>query len=177
MDSLLFIGLLVIIFIGIPIGIGFLFYFIPKKLGYPRVARYLTIVYSLIILAVAFLVIFQDELFTKNDAKELVNDQGFKLTDDFHLLKNESSSGIGDYYHTFILRISPRDKQEAITKIIQSKNFKPDGKALKDLLYINTNRYFGPKSTQNYETGDAYVREYFQPGGRKVMRLHSGVSR
>lgn len=28
-------------------------------------------------------------------------------------------------------------------------------------------RYFGPKVTQNYETENAYVREYFEPSGRE----------
>ena len=34
-------------------------------------------------------------------------------------------------------------------------------------LYLNKDRYSGPKITQNYETLAAYVREYFQPGERK----------
>jgi hypothetical protein len=158
---------LIVIFIGTPIGIGFLFYFIPKRLGYPRTAKYLTIAYSCIILTIAILTIFQDQLFTKNDAKELINEQGFELADHFDLLQNESSSAIGDYYHTFTLRISSRDKQEAIMKISKSKNFKPEEDAVDDLLYLDNNRYFGPRITQNYETENAYVREYFQPGGRK----------
>jgi hypothetical protein len=115
LDSILFIGLLILAFIGTPIGLGFLFYFVPKRLGYPKTAKYLTIAYGLFVLTIGLYLAFEDQLFTKNNAKELVEEQEIKLTDDFELLKNVSMSAIGEYYHTFTLRISERDKQNAIT--------------------------------------------------------------
>ena len=168
MDAFLLIGLFILVFIGIPIGIGLLFYLIPKKLGYPKTAKYLTISYGLIVLAIGLFIAFEDQLFTKNNAKELVEEQEFKLQDEFELLNNESMFAIGDYYHTFTIKISDRDKQDAITKIKSSDNYKTDNGSIETMLYQQApDRYFGKKITQNYETENTYVREYFEPSGRK----------
>lgn len=168
MDSILFIGLLILVFIGIPIGLGLLFYFVPKKLGYPKTAKYLTIAYGLFVLTIGLYIAFEDQLFTKNNAKELVEEQDIKLTDDFELLKNESMSAIGDYYHTFTLKISERDKQNAITKIKNADNFKTSNGSIETLMYQPApDRYFGKKVVQNYETENSFVREYFEPSGRE----------
>jgi len=168
LDSILFIGLLILVFIGIPIGLGLLFYFVPKKLGYPKTAKYLTIAYGLFVLTIGLYIAFEDQLFTKNNAKELVEEQDIKLTDDFELLKNESMSAIGDYYHTFTLKISERDKQNAITKIKNADNFKTSNGSIETLMYQPApDRYFGKKVVQNYETENSFVREYFEPSGRE----------
>ena len=166
MDSILFIGLLILAFIGTPIGLGFLFYFVPKRLGYPKTAKYLTIAYGLFVLTIGLYLAFEDQLFTKNNAKELVEEQEIKLTDDFELLKNVSMSAIGEYYHTFTLRISERDKQNAITQIKSADNFKASNGSIETLMY-QPDRYFGKKVIQNYETKNSFVREYFEPSGRE----------
>lgn len=105
MDEIVFLGLLLLVFVGLPLGLGLLFYFIPVKLGFPNTAKYLTIVYSFIVIASGLFLVFEDLFFSKNDAKKLIEEQGILLTDQFDLVKNESMSGIGDYYHTFTLRI------------------------------------------------------------------------
>ena len=111
--------------------------------------------------------VFEDQLFTKGNAKELVEEQQILLQDKFELKENKSMSAIGDYYHTFTLKISERDKQSAIATIKRSDNFKADNTSIDQTLYLSDNRYFGPKVTQNYETENSYVREYFEPSGRK----------
>lgn len=154
--------------VGIPIGVGLLFYFVPKKLGFPKTAKVLTILFSLMMLIIVVFIVFQDQLFTKNNAKDLVEEQNFKLTDEFVLLKNESKFIIGNYYHTFTLKISDRDKQDAITKIESSANFKSDNESVEILLYQKVkDKYYGNKIIQNYETETSYVREYFEPSGRQ----------
>ena len=168
MDTFLFIALLVLIFIGVPIGIGFLLYFIPKKLGYPKLGKYLTLGFGVIIIAFILADIFKDQLFTKNTAKKLVEEQEILLDDKFDLVHNKSMSGIGDYYHTFTLIISEKDKRNAIEKIKSSADFKKPTEPIKDLLYENfENHYFGIKQIQNYETKNSFVREYFKPSGKK----------
>jgi len=168
MDAFFLIGFFILVFVGIPIGLGFLFYFVPKRLGYPKTAKYLTITYGLIVLAIGLFIAFEDQLFTKNNAKELVEEQGFKLTDQFDLVKNKSMSAIGDYYHTFTLKISDIDKKNAILKIKSADNFKSDNGSVESLLYQQApDRYFGKKVTQNYETEQSYIREYFEPSGRE----------
>jgi len=166
LDSILLIGLLILVFIGLPIGLGLLFYFVPKKLGYPKTAKYLTIAYGLIVLTIGLFIAFEDQLFTKNNAKGLVEEQDFKLQDEFDLIKNESFSAIGDYYHTFTLKISERDRQEAILKITSSKDYHTS-KDITDNHPYTHDRYLGPKITWNYENEYSYVREYFEPSGRQ----------
>lgn len=167
MDEFILIGLFILVFVGLPIGLGCLFYFVPKKLGYPQTAKYLTIAYGLIVLTIGLFIVFEDQLFTKNNAKELVEEQDIILKDEFELKENKSISAIGDYYHTFTLKLSERDRQNAIEKIKNADNFKADNSSIDQMLYLSDKRYFGPKVTQNYETEDAYVREYFQPSGQE----------
>ena len=167
MDAILLIGLLILVFVGIPVGIGLLFYFVPKRLGHPKTAKYLTIGYGILVLTITLFLVFEDQLFTKNSAHKLVREQGLELNDDFDLIHNESTSAMGNYYHTFTLRISESDIQKAITKIKNADNFQSDNSSVDHSLYLSGNRYFGPKVTQNYETENAYVREYFEPSGQK----------
>ena len=167
MDAFLFIGLLILVFVGIPVGIGLLLYFVPKRLGHPKTAKYLTIGYGVLVLTITLFIVFEDQLFTKNSAYKLVSEQGIELNDEFELIHNESMSAIGDYYHTFTLKISESDKQKAISEIKNANNFQSNDSSIDHLLYLSDNRYFGPKVTQNYETENAFVREYFQPSGQK----------
>ena len=167
MDGIIFIGLLILFFVGLPIGIACLLYFIPKKLGYPKTGKYLTIIFGLLVLTMVLWTVFEDQLFTKGNAKELVEEQQILLQDKFELKENKSMSAIGDYYHTFTLEISERDKQSAIAKIKSADNFKAANTSIDQTLYLSDNRYFGHKVTQNYETENSYVREYFEPSGRK----------
>ena len=167
MDEFLLIGLYILVFVGLPIGLACLLYFVPKKLGYPKTGKYLTIIFGILVLTLVLWTVFEDELFTKNNAKELVEEQQILLLDKFELQENKSTSAIGDYYHTFTLKISERDRQNAILKIKSSDNFKTDSSSIDQTLYLSDKRYFGPKVTQNYETENTYVREYFQPSGQE----------
>lgn len=167
MDGFLLIGLLFLVFIGISIGIGLLLYFVPKRLGYPKTSKYLTFGYGLILLIIVFLIVFEDQLFTTDSTNRLVEEQGIELVDEFELVNNESMSAIGDYYHTFTLEISERDKMKAISEIKNSDNFQTVNNSIEQMLYMSDNRYFGPKVIQNYETEYAIVREYFEPSGQE----------
>ena len=124
MDVFLLIGLFVLVFIGIPLGIGLLLYFVPKRFGYPKTGKYMTLFFGILILAIIVMTVFEDDLFTKNDAKELIQEQQIILNDNFSLKHNESIWAIGDYYHTFTLEISKTDKANAIIEIKQSENIK-----------------------------------------------------
>lgn len=167
MDAFLLIVLYLLVFCGIPIGLVCLFYFVPKKLGYPKTGKYLSIIFGVLVLILVLWTVFENQLFTKDNAKELVEEQQILLKDNFELQENKSMSAIGDYYHTFTLIISERDKQKAILKIKNSDNFKTDNSSIDETLYLSDKRYFGPKVSQNYETEKAYVREYFQPSGQE----------
>ena len=156
-------GLIIIVFVGLPILLGLLFYYVPKKLGFPIKAKYLTLFYGLIVLTVTLFIVFEDNFFTKNDAKKLLEEQEIFLADNYDLLGNESISGIGEYYHSFNLKISDHDKQEIIKNIINSKYFKTNKDSIADLQSQIPDGYNGPKIVQNYETENSFVREYYKP--------------
>lgn len=138
------------------------------KPGYLKTAKYLSILFGSVILVVAVFLIFEDQLFTANEARKLVEEQNIRLRDKYVLLDNQSSSTMGgDYFHTFTLKISENDKQGAIREISGAKDFTTDVKSINRTLYLSGNRYFGPTIIQNYETPDAYVREYFKPSGTR----------
>ena len=103
MDAFLLILLFILVFVGLPIGLVCLFYFVPKKLGYPKTGKYLTIIFGLLVLTLVLWTVFEDYLFTKGNAKELVEEQQILLAEKFELKENKSMSAIGDYYHTFTL--------------------------------------------------------------------------
>lgn len=56
--------------------------------------------------------VFEDQLFTKHNAKELVEEQLILLVDKFEVKENKSMSAIGDYHHIFTLEISEPDKKK-----------------------------------------------------------------
>ncbi len=49
-------------------------YYIPKILGYPKVAKYMTIIFVLCLVYLVGMAVFEERLFSKGDAKELVGD-------------------------------------------------------------------------------------------------------
>ena len=65
MDLLSAIGILFLVFIAPPI----LSYFIPKKLGYPKTGKILSIVVSSLLILLLILTIYQDELLPQNSAE------------------------------------------------------------------------------------------------------------
>lgn len=52
---------IILVFVGLPIGIGLLPYLISKKLGYPKTGKYLTIIFGIFVLSLVFYVVFEDE--------------------------------------------------------------------------------------------------------------------
>jgi len=75
MDAFLLIGLYILVFVGLPIGLVCLFYFVPKKLGYQKIGKYLAIVFGVLVLTLVLWTVFEDQFFTKDNAKELVEEQ------------------------------------------------------------------------------------------------------
>lgn len=133
--------------------------------------KYLWVTIISIIVCVACYLCLEDFLFTENNARELVQEQGILLKENFELLINESSSPFvvgADYYHTFTLSISAADAQRAIESKRNSPNFIRNPDSVNSMLYMRSEgRYTGPTITQEYEAGGWYVREYFKPYGEE----------
>ena len=167
MDAILLSGLYILISLGLLIGLGYSFYLIPKKLGYPRIGKYLTVIFGLFVLTVVAIIVFDEQFFTKNDARKLIEEQNIILTDDFKLEIYKSASVFDDYYHTFTLKISDAERIKIIQQIKNSNGFKKLGEPTTDFLFYRyKNRYIGKVERQNYEIENNYVREYFKPNGQ-----------
>jgi hypothetical protein len=155
---------ILIFFFILCIGIIYLSYYIPKKIGYPKIGKILS---SLLIIFVTYLTIiifFEEELFTKNDAKKEIAALNFNLNDDFTLIQNKSMAGFGEYLHFFKLSITPEDKLRLIKEIQNSTNY--NNSNVENFTENRDDYYFGPKRIKNYETEEYYIREYFKPNGK-----------
>jgi hypothetical protein len=92
-------------------------------------------------------------------------------------------SAIGDYYHTFILDISENDKLTIIKQIQNSPDFRGLTDQKEELSHITEDRYVGRRLTQNYESDNQFVREYFEPNGYGVaptyrkIEIHKNANR
>lgn len=154
----------ILILVAIITGIVWLCFWIPKNFGYPKFGKYFSILIGILIAIFILTEFFEDELFSKNDAKELLKEQNIVLIDEFELIQNKSMSGIGDYYHTFTLKITSYDKNKIISEIQKSKNYNSDLKT--ENYFENPKDYYnGPKRIKNYETQNQFIRELFQPNG------------
>lgn len=159
---MIIIGLILISFI---LGIIYFSYWLLKILGYPKIGKYIAIFFTLSITVFTIYGFFEDDFFSKSDAHKLLREQGIQLKDNFDLEKNESTFSPGDYYHTFTLTISQKDKERIIDEIKKSSNFL---KGDQSDSYVNDdeNYYNGPKRIKNYETEDQFIRELFEPKGK-----------
>ncbi|MDQ8005754.1 MAG: hypothetical protein REI64_13195 [Pedobacter sp.] len=166
MDILGFLIVVSLVFIGLPTAIGWLIYIILKRLNYRKTAKWLVLIYAAFLCIIILETIFNDELFTKGDAKKFAKQLNIELYDNFNLIENQSKWSVGDYYQTFSLRISKSDKERIIQSIKSDTNFIALGKPITNFLYDpNVDKYNGKKVTQNYEVDDAFVRELFIPNG------------
>lgn len=154
-----------LILIFVTLGIILLVYLILKKLGYPKAGIYISIILTLLIVIITTLIIFEDDLFTKSDARKLLIEQNIQIRNDFDLRENKSMFSPGDYYHTFTLIISPDDKLRIIKEIKSASNFVKTDQSESGL--DNQDDYYnGPKRIKNYETEAYFVRELFEPHGK-----------
>lgn len=110
------------IFVGLIGGLIYFAYWLPKKVGYPKVGWLFSGILTVTFLYFTIIIIFEDELFSKSDAQEKLREHGFNLQDDFSIVSN-LSSGFRDYSHQFALNISQVDKEQIIKKITSAENF------------------------------------------------------
>lgn len=163
LNTILFLGLLTLVFIGIPIGLGVLLYYVPKKLGYPKIAKYLTISYGLLVISFGLYFAFEDHFFFKSNAIELLNEHNVVLEDPFKIISNRSG-GFLDYSHQFTLSISHSDKEKLINQITSSDNYQ---EKVNDMFDLRTDklRYSDNDTTftANYQNKWNYIYEYYKP--------------
>ena len=122
MDFATFWGLVILFLAIILIGLIFLSYWIPKKMGYNRFGIIFsgTLIISLILYILS--IVFHDRLFFKSDVINFLSRQDIRLKDDFKILTNEDDAPFGAF-QKFELEISSDDKRQIIQSIKNSDNF------------------------------------------------------
>ncbi len=153
---------MLVLFVIFMIGILFFIYWIPKKLGYPKVGKFLSIGLFLLLVLIILYGIFQDAFFTKNHARELLVEQDIVLKDDFKILNNKTSTSRGYYYHRFRLEISDNDKNRIIDEIKNTDDIKGVNEEKLD-LYSNSLEIKSSKVIQHYESPETFVKELLRP--------------
>ena len=143
MDIFIFYFLILLVILLFLIGIIYLSYWIPKKMGKRKLGIILSIFLSIGLLVLVSSFFFEDDLYSKSDAEKSLAKRKIELKDDFKILKNESG-GLRDYYHKFELEISKSDKNRLIDKIISESN------------YIDKiqNNFYLPEKAKNRYKGD-----------------------
>ena len=153
---------MLLIFVLFMIGILFFIYWIPKKLGYPKVGKFLSIGLFVLLILIILYGVFQDAFFTKNQARELLVKQEIVLNDDFKILNNKTTMNIGSNYHRFRLEISENDKNKIIEKIKSVEGFISVDEEKLD-LYSNLLDLKASKIIQYSEDTEMFLKEFFRP--------------
>ena len=164
MDSfLIFWGLLILLFISIVIGLIYFAYWLPKRLGNKKLGHWLSGILTAGLLFLIIVTIFEDKFFFKSGAKEKLKEHNIELKDDFRIISNESG-GFMDYFHQFVLIISPQDRERIIGQIIHSENYKDNVEEMFDLRagkirYSDKDTLF----TANYQDKWNFIYEFYKP--------------
>ena len=118
LDDFIFSSILFLIFIGLPIGFLFLLYYIGKKLESTRTGIILSASVGLVFLRCFLYLRFEDQFFSKSNARDLLAENKIELKDDFEIVDHKNDWGIGDFHQRLELKISNEDQLRL------SKNFK-----------------------------------------------------
>ncbi|MDO1512361.1 hypothetical protein Q2T41_06855 [Maribacter confluentis] len=98
-----------------------------------------------------------------------------ELIDDFKILSNEDG-GLMDFYHTFRLKISGKDKDRMIDEIKASIGYTDSIQEYRYLPSEAEYRYHGDTLKANYQTEREYRREIFYPNGQGYTPTYKIIS-
>ena len=160
---MIFWGFSILLFISIIVGLIYLAYWLPKKLGNRKLGLWLSGILTAGLLILIITTVFEDQFFFKSDAKGKLNEHNVELTDDFKIIYNESG-GFMDYSHQFRLKISRTDKERLIEQIKSADNYQDEVQDMFDLRsgkirYSDKDTSF----TANYQDEWNYIYEYYKP--------------
>jgi hypothetical protein len=156
-------GLSILLLISIIVGLIYLAYWLPKRLGKKKLGLWLSGILTIGLSVLILATVFEDQFFFKSDAKEKLKEHNVELKDDFKIVSNESG-GFMDYFHQFRLIISSTDKERLIAQIKSANNYQDDVQDMFDLRsgkirYSDKDTSF----TANYQDEWNYIYEYYKP--------------
>jgi hypothetical protein len=160
---MIFWGISILLFISIIVGLIYLAYWLPKRLGKRKLGLWLSGILTIGLLTLIMETFFEDQFFFMSDAKEKLKEHKVELVDDFKIVSNESG-GFRDYLHQFKLTISLTDKERLIDQIKSADNYQDEIQDLFDLrsgkiIYSDKDTSF----TANYQEESNYIYEYYKP--------------
>ena len=148
LDDFIFSSILFLIFIGLPIGFLFLLCYIGKKLESKRTGIILSVSVGLVFLLCFLYLRFEDQFFSKSNARDLFFTNKIELKDDFEIVNHKNDWGIGDFHQRLELKISKEDQLRL------SKNFKEKSDSMNTILQ----KY--PDAFKEYhESTEGYFKE------------------
>ena len=135
LDDFIFSSILFLIFIGLPIGFLFLLYYIGKKLESKRTGIILSASVGLVFLLCFLYLRFEDQFFSKSNARDLLAENKIELKDDFEIVDHKTDWGIGDFHQRLELKISNEDQLRL------SNNFKEKSDRINTILQKYPNAF------------------------------------
>jgi hypothetical protein len=138
----------------------FITYWTLVNLGLRKAGKIVTIAFTTIALLPLLGFAFEDYLFFKSNAKELLKGDDIVLHDSFKIKSNQIS-GIRDYYQKFELEISPADKNRIIEQFRHSPYFTDTAKQEYNLQWEMA-RALSKKVYKDYEEPDYVCRESYE---------------
>ena len=157
------------------ISIIYLSYWVPKNFGNKKLGIILSRILIIGLIVLALVIIFDDYIFFKSDAKEYLAQQHVVLEDNFTIQNNESS-GIMDYFHSFKLEISEKDKMRIIAQIKAEDTYQDTINNRFHLPTLAKNRYKGDTLYANYQTEWAYKKALFYANGEGYTPTYRVIS-
>ena len=134
-DDFIFSSIIFLIFIGLPVGFLFLLYFIGKKLESKRTGIILSTSLGMLFLLFFLYLKFEDEFFSKSNARDLLAENKIELKDDFEIKEYQTAVAIGDFYQRLELKISNSDRLRL------SNNFKKKTDSVNIILKNNSHSF------------------------------------
>lgn len=163
---IIFWGIIILLFIALIIGLIFLAYWLPKRLGVIKLGLWLSGILASVILVSFLATVFEDKLFFKTDVQEILNEHRFELKENFEIISNKSG-GVMDYSHQFRITISQRDRERLIEQIKSANNYKKETVEMFDLREGKIR--YSDKDTlfiANYHDIWNYIYEYYKPNSQ-----------
>ncbi|MGL5785478.1 MAG: hypothetical protein ACRCX4_01460 [Bacteroidales bacterium] len=138
-----------------------------KTYFFSKVIIFSVPVMGLIVLAGTISFFFIDRTVSKNEMREYLKKHEIVLQDDFRVLNVMEGGYYQGYYFEVSAEVSARDKQVIIDKIRLSSDFDRDGEDTQRLIskVPREEYYSSPRLTQDYETSESFIREYFESNG------------
>lgn len=154
---------LYLLLLSIIVGLIYLAYWIPKRLGKRKLGLWLSGIFIAGVFILVMATAFNDKLFFESDAKEKLKEHNIELIDDFKIVSNESD-GFMDSFHHFVLKISPSDRERLIDQIKSAKNYQ---EGVQDMFDLRSGKIRNSEKdtffTANYQDEWSYIYEYFKP--------------